>query len=45
MPLSFLIGLIGCFVDRPRWLAVVMTLLTGAILALVFLGRSGIALC
>jgi hypothetical protein len=36
VPASFLTGLVGCFLDRPRWLAIAMTVLTLLILSLFF---------
>jgi hypothetical protein len=36
VPASCLTGLIGCFVDRPRWLAIVMTVITALLLILLF---------
>jgi hypothetical protein len=45
VPLSFLMGVIGCFVDRPRWLAIVMTAVVGLILVLIFLPLLGRVLC
>ena len=35
VPASCLTGLIGCFVDRPRWLAIVMTVITAVLIMLV----------
>jgi hypothetical protein len=36
MPLSFILGAIGIFADRQRWLALLVTLVAGGIIAVFF---------